>query len=105
MIESKHLSCKKLAVIFKKANQETPMLATRRVAQTLLWLVYCGEKGVTALEVSSWALRLADYVHTLRHDYGVRIITLMEAHDGGRHARYVLREEIVVIDISQLLVS
>ena len=58
--------------------------------RTLLALVNADSKGVTALEMSSWAYRLGAYVHRLRHDYGLAIETLREPHEGGWHGRYVL---------------
>ncbi len=73
-----------------------------QLARTICWLSFRGAHGVTALEMSSWALRLADYVHTLRHDYSVSIHTLLEAHDGGRHARYVLLGHVEIISIQPL---
>lgn len=70
-----------------------------RTAQTLCWLVYFGASGITAAEVSSWAYRLADYVHALRHRYGIMIRTDEELHDGGWHARYVLEDYVEIIRI------
>ena len=55
--------------------------------------------GVTAAEVSSWALRLGAYVFVLRHGYGLSILTVREPHDGGNHGRYVLREPIEICQI------
>ncbi len=61
-----------------------------RAAETLACLVHAGQSGITALEVNSWAYRLASYIHDLRHKYGLDIHTIMEPHDGGEHARYRL---------------
>lgn len=73
---------------------ETPTgrftIASRQDSRTLLALVRADSKGVTALEMSSWAYRLGAYVHRLRHDYGLAIETLREPHEGGWHGRYVL---------------
>jgi hypothetical protein len=100
MITTNDLHCKKLAVVFQKQGLNQPRFVKNRVAQSLLWLVYRQEAGVTAAEVSSWALRLADYIHTLRWQHGIQIQTLMEPHDGGKHARYVLREPVEVLEIT-----
>ncbi len=100
MITTKHLNDKRVTVLFQKAGAENPKFAKTRVGQTILWLVYSGEKGITALEVSSWAFRLADYIHTLRHDYGLNIITIKEAHDGGHHGRYILRDAVKILQIN-----
>jgi hypothetical protein len=99
MIDVNHLSSKKVAVIFKKQGEETTRFAKRRVAQTLLWLVHKGAGGVTALEVSSWALRLGAYIFTLRHSYGLNIATIREPHDGGSHGRYVLQDSVEILQI------
>jgi hypothetical protein len=61
--------------------------------QTLLALVGAGPRGITALEVSTWAYRLAGYCHTLRR-LGVPIVTYREAHEGGWHGRYRLEGKV-----------
>lgn len=77
----------------KATDFETPVgriTVTGREAQTLTALIEAGSKGITALEMSSWAYRLGAYVHRLRHDYGLDIETVREAHEGGSHGRYIL---------------
>ncbi|MCP5361143.1 MAG: hypothetical protein H6908_00665 [Hyphomicrobiales bacterium] len=69
---------------------------TGRVGQTIHALVMAGRQGVTALEMSSWALRLGAYIHTLRHRYQLVIHTVMEPHEGGMHARYVLESPVTI---------
>lgn len=69
---------------------------TGQVARALVALVKAGARGVTALEVNSWAYRLGAYVHTLRHDSGLAIETLREPHENGWHARYVLHSPVTV---------
>jgi len=80
---------------------ETPVgriaINARQPKRALAALIRAGTKGVTALELSSWAYRLGAYVHTLRHDYGLTIETLREPHDGGWHGRYVLRTPCQII--------
>jgi hypothetical protein len=68
--------------------------ATGQVAKALSALVAAGTRGVTALEVNSWAYRLGAYVHSLRHDCGLAIETMREPHEGGWHGRYVLRSPV-----------
>ena len=99
MIDPKFLGSKKLALIFRKRDEEQTHFVKGRNAQALLWLMHKGEGGVTALEVSSWALRLGAYVFVLRRHYGLSIITLREPHEGGNHARYVLRQAIELTEI------
>lgn len=72
---------------------------TGQVAKALLALVEAGNKGVTALEVSSWAYRLGAYVHTLRHAFGLVIELEREPHDGGWHGRYMLRSPVEVLEV------
>jgi hypothetical protein len=69
-------------------------------ARTLVELVQHAGKGITALEMSnSWALRLGAYVHVLRHECGLEIETIREAHDdyGGWHGRYVLQSPVTIL--------
>ena len=67
-------------------------------ARTLVALVSAGGAGVTALEMSSWALRLAAYVKPLRDDFGLSIETVRELHDGGWHGRYVLHTPVSIVE-------
>ena len=69
---------------------------TGQVAKALSALVEAGTRGVTALEVNSWAYRLGAYVHSLRHDCGLAIETVREPHEGGWHGRYVLRSPVAI---------
>ena len=72
-----------------------------QTARALVALVKAGRQGTTALEISSWALRLSAYVHTLRTKHGIDIITRPEEHEGGTHARYVLLTPVEVLSIQQ----
>lgn len=87
----------------KALSFETPTgritIGSRQDRRTLLALVKADTKGVTALEMSSWAYRLGAYVHRLRHDYGLAIETLREPHDGGWHGRYVLHTPCRIVGI------
>ena len=71
---------------------------TGQEARALEALIERGAAGVTSLEVASWAYRLGAYIFDLRHDYGLSIDTLREEHDGGWHARYVLRSPVVIAE-------
>ena len=68
-----------------------------QTGRSLRALVAAGDQGVTALEVSSWALRFAAYCHDLRHKHGLQIDTLREGHDGGWHGRHVLRSTVEIL--------
>lgn len=68
-----------------------------KTARTLRALVDKGVAGITALEMSNtWALRIADYVHTLRHTHNISILMVKEPHEGGWHARYVLQSNVTL---------
>lgn len=90
----------KLTIRFKAYLEggESTFEVSGRIAQTLLALVQTGDAGVTSLEISTWALRLSAYIHTLRHDYGLDIYTRYEPHDGGKHARYFLLTAVEIIE-------
>lgn len=87
----------------KALSFETPTgritIGSRQDSRTLLALVKADTKGVTALEMSSWAYRLGAYVHRLRQDYGLAIETLREPHDGGWHGRYVLHTPCRIVGV------
>ena len=69
-----------------------------QMARSLIALIKSGDKGCNALEVTCWALRFSGYIHFLRKDYGLEIITQREPHDGGWHARYFLLDNVKIID-------
>ena len=84
----------KLRAVIVTANPESPLLAVRRnievvgrYAQTLMALVEAGPRGVTALEMSSWTLRLSHYIFILRTRDGLNIETQNEPHDGGTYIK------------------
>ena len=68
-----------------------------QTGRALRALVSAGQKGVTALEVCSWAYRFSAYCFDLRHKHGLTIETLKESHDGGWHGRYVLRSHVSIM--------
>jgi len=72
-----------------------PFTVTGQTARALMALINAAGVGVTALELSSWALRLAAYVHSLRR-LGLVVTLLREPHPGGWHGRYVLASPVQV---------
>jgi hypothetical protein len=72
-----------------------------QVARTLLHAIQAGQKGFTAAEISSWALRLSHYVFCLRGD-GLTVTCDREDHDGpagpGWHGRYRLMNRVGVVE-------
>lgn len=90
--------------IYAQIPHESGLLTVElvgRYALTLSALITAGSRGITALEMSSWALRLAHYIHVLRKDYGLDISTEHENHGGqfpGRHGRYRLHTRVRILD-------
>jgi len=80
---------------------EGAFTVTGQVAKALAALVAAESRGVTALEVATWAYRLGAYVHTLRHRHGLSIETRREPHEGGWHGRYVLRSPVTIGEARQ----
>ena len=84
-----------------KAKREDgqPFTVTGQTARTLLALVKAGAAGVTALEIASWAFRLSHYIMVLRHKHRLAIPMQWEAHEGGKHGRYVLRSTVTIVEV------
>lgn len=76
-----------------------PFKETGQVARVLLSLVKAGEAGITPLARQTWSLRLSDHVRKLKNRRGLTIVTLWGKHDDGRHARYVLRSTVNIIEV------
>ena len=69
-------------------------------ARTLRALIEAGDRGVTSLEISSWALRTSHYVFKLR-GAGLVIEMVRERHDGpvpGHHGRYRLLSRVSIVE-------
>ena len=92
---------KKLTAKFQlnKNSQEKVFVLNGRDCQTLIALVEAKQQGTTALEISSWALRLSAYIFNLRKECGLDIITNTEPHDGGHHGRYFLQDDIKILEV------
>jgi len=73
-----------------------------QTARALLALVEAGQRGVTALECSTWAFRLAAYCYDLRRDHGLAIRCDCEEHPGGWHGRHVLETPVDVIRVEMV---
>lgn len=74
-----------------------PFTVRGQTRRALLALMKAGDKGVTALEVTCWALRFSAYCWELRHRHGLVIDTLRENHGGGWHGRHVLRSSVTIV--------
>ena len=92
---------KRLVVAYERADG-TRGTAIGRYGDTLRALVVAGKRGVTPLERP--APRWSHYVHILRREHDLAIETVTEPHGGdfpGTHGRYVLREEIQLLNLSE----
>lgn len=89
---------RKSLLVRAKGLDGQPFTVTGQTARTLLALVKAGAAGVTALEVASWAFRLSHYIMVLRHKHQLAIPMQWEAHEGGKHGRYVLRSSVTIIE-------
>jgi hypothetical protein len=98
LIETKCKKAKRIRVLASLPNG-TPFETVGQTARALLALVEQGERGITALEMGTWALRLGAYVHILRK-IGIAIETIHETHNvlGDWHGRYVLRCTVQILE-------
>jgi hypothetical protein len=74
--------------------------AVGQEGRTLCALVQAGSHGVTALECSAWAFRLAACCHALRCEHGLAICTDRESHPGGGYGRHVLETPVTIVSNS-----
>ena len=82
-----------------KGDGERRIEVVGQKAKALLALVEAGPRGCTALEVSSWALRLAAYCHFLNRDHNLNIVCQREDHPGGWHGRHVLLDKVTIVRV------
>ena len=94
---------KKISAKFKliKNDQEIYSTLIGQQAKTLIALIEAKENGITALSISSWALRLASYIHILRSKYNLDISTINEPHEGGNHGKYHLHNQIEILETTK----
>lgn len=76
-----------------------PFTESGQVAKVLQALIEADEAGITPLARETWSLRLSDHVRKLKNRRGLVIVTLWGKHDDGRHARYVLRSTVTIIEV------
>ncbi len=85
---------------FKNLATDNDHEVSGQEARTLYALWRAADKGITALEISSWALRLSHYVWKLRK-LSLVIDMVEEPHRGpapGNHGRYFLRSGIQILE-------
>ncbi len=83
------------------ANDNAPLLVRGRNAETLLKLLECSQRGLTAYDFKGGPpYRLGAYIANLR-GLGLSIETQRETHDCGWHARYVLHTVVTVSQVQE----
>lgn len=76
-----------------------PFTVSGQMAKVLLALVEAGEAGITPLAPETWSLRLSHHVRELETRQSLVIARMWGKHDEGRHARYVLRSTVTIIEV------
>ncbi|MCF6217020.1 MAG: hypothetical protein L3J58_12725 [Emcibacter sp.] len=98
---------KRLKLTFQISRPEGTEITTLQgqYSRTLSALIKGGKSGVTALEISSWALRLSHYIFILRTEYFLEIEMVREPHGGpageGWHGRYFLHTSVKILSDSE----
>jgi hypothetical protein len=89
-----------LTIRVRIGDADGPVVSVRgREAWALRMLMAAGERGCTPIDHPG--PRWSGYVHDLRK-VGFPIETIRERHSGdfpGQHARYVLRSQVVILDM------
>jgi hypothetical protein len=91
----------KLRTKFKIGDADRVIEVQGQEARALNALVAAGTAGITSLEVSTWALRLAHYCFKLKKQ-GLIIECERERHGGpvpGKHGRYRLHTPVQIVEI------
>ena len=85
-------------VITKNDQQKTLHLKGQN-ARTLITLKEVGGRGITSIQSHDLRLlRLSSYVHILRHEHNITILTIREGE--RRIARYVLMDGVFLVEPS-----
>ena len=88
-----------VTAIVHDGGETREIVARGQEAKSLLALVEAGPRGVTALEICTWALRFAAYCHSLKKRCGLLIAMIREPHPGGWHGRHILRSRVEILSI------
>ncbi len=87
-------------VVTKNGQQKTIHLEGQN-ARTLIALKEVGGRGITSIQSHDLRLlRLSSYVHILRHEHNISILTIREGE--RRVARYVLMDGVFLVDSSSI---
>lgn len=90
----------RINVVVRVSESGAPREFERReqTARTLLVLLESRQLGVTALECSRSAYRLAAYCRELRRDHALAIRCEREEHSGSCRNRYVLESAFDILN-------
>jgi hypothetical protein len=93
----------RFALTFERLSDGRVFQLKGQTARALKALHDAGDAGVTAIECSAWAFRLAAYCFDLRRHFELDVATLREGHEGGWHGRHVLRSpvRVVAVEVSE----
>ncbi len=79
-----------------KNNQQKTIYLKNQNARTLISLIRTKSKGITTFQINELKLlRLSSYIHILRHQHNINIITIREGK--SRTARYVLIDLVEIL--------
>ena len=88
-------------IVVTKNDQQKTIHLEGQNARTLIALKEAGGRGITSIQSHDLRLlRLSSYVHILRHEHDISILTIREGE--RRTARYVLMDEVCLAESSPL---
>lgn len=84
--------------LITKNNKERTLHLENQNAKTLISLIRATSKGITTFQINKLKLlRLSSYIHILRHEHNINIITIREGK--SRTARYVLIDQVEIVKV------
>lgn len=85
--------------VVTKNDQQNPIYLEGQNALTVIALIKAGGLGITSIQSHDLKLlRLSSYVHILRHEHKISILTIREGE--RRVARYVLMDAVELLKSS-----
>ncbi len=87
--------------VVAKNDQQKSLYLEGQNARTLIALKEAGGRGITSIQSHDLKLlRLSSYIHILRHEHNISILTIREGE--RRTARYVLMDKVFLAEFSPL---
>lgn len=85
--------------VVTKNDHQNPLYLEGQNARTVIALIKAGGLGITSIQSHDLKLlRLSSYVHILRHEHQINILTIREGE--RRVARYVLMSAVELLQSS-----